>query len=79
MITTGSIAYTSQEPWVFGGTIRENVLCGREFKEDWYWEVMEACCLKEDLEEFPLADFNPVGEHGLALSGGQRSRVNLAR
>ena len=64
---------------MFGGTLRDNILCGREFREDWYWKVMEACCLKEDLKAFSLGDFTLVGERGLALSGGQRSRVNLAR
>lgn len=76
---SGTVAYTSQNPWVFGGTLRENVLCGREFREDWYWKVIDACSLTEDLDEFSLGDFNQVGEHGLALSGGQRARVNLAR
>ena len=76
---SGSVAYTSQDPWVFGGTLRENILCGREFKEDWYWNVIDACSLREDLNEFSFGDLNQVGEHGLSLSGGQRSRVNLAR
>ena len=79
VITSGTVAYTSQEPWVFGGTLRDNILCGREYREDWYWKVIEACCLTEDLKEFPLGDITPVGERGLSLSGGQRSRVNLAR
>ena len=79
LMVSGTVAYTSQEPWVFGGTLRDNILCGREYKEDWYWKVMEACCLTEDLKALPLGDFTSVGERGLSLSGGQRSRVNLAR
>ena len=41
----GRVLYASQEPWVFSGTVRENILFGQPFRWDWYNTVMEACTL----------------------------------
>lgn len=75
----GTVAYVTQTAWVFPGTLRENVLFGEPYDEKKYKEVLEACALTEDINRFPNGDLSFVGEHGIALSGGQRARVNLAR
>ena len=75
----GTLAYVPQSSWVFAGTLRDNVLFGEPFDQEKYKEVIEACALREDIGRFPNADFSFVGEHGVALSGGQRARVSLAR
>ena len=41
----GRVLYASQEPWVFSGTLRENILFGQLYHWDWYNTVMEACTL----------------------------------
>ena len=76
---SGAIAYVPQTAWVFPGTLRENILFGEAYDEKKYTEVVEASALKEDINRFPNGDLSFVGEHGVALSGGQRARVNLAR
>ena len=75
----GKIAYVPQSSWVFAGTLRDNVLFGEAFDEEKYRKVIEACALREDIDRFPNGDFSFVGEHGVALSGGQRARASLAR
>jgi len=35
--------------------------------------------LENDIEKFPYGDETTVGERGVTLSGGQKSRINLAR
>ena len=75
----GTLAYVPQSSWVFAGTLRDNVLFGEMFDEEKYREVIEACALTEDIDRFPNGDFSFVGERGVALSGGQRARVSLAR
>ena len=75
----GTLAYVPQSSWVFAGTLRDNVLFGEAFDEEKYRKVIEACALREDIDRFPNGDFSFVGEHGVALSGGQRARVSLAR
>ena len=75
----GKIALVSQQPWVFSGTIRENILFGEAFDPRRYQMVLEACALFKDLQRFPDGDLARVGERGIVLSGGQQARVELAR
>ena len=75
----GRIAYLSQMPWVFSGTIRDNILFGRSFDLKRYQEIVEVCCMEADLHNFPQGDLTEIGHRGVSLSGGQRARVSLAR
>ena len=79
IVCSGTIAYVSQTAWVFSGTLRENVLFGEPYDGKRYSDVIEACALIEDINRFSNGDLSMVGERGVVLSGGQRSRVNLAR
>ena len=74
----GLIAYTSQEPWIFMGTVRDNILFGREFDPSFYSQVVEACALKSDFAQFPQGDLT-WNVDDRSLSGGQRARIALAR
>lgn len=75
----GQISYASQEPWVFPGTLRQNVLFGQDMDPERYFKVLEVCALNRDINNFEHGDLTLVGERGVALSGGQKARVNLAR
>ncbi|CAH1183645.1 unnamed protein product [Phaedon cochleariae] len=77
--TNGVISYASQEPWLFAGSVRQNILFGREFELLRYRDVVKACALTRDFSLLPFGDRSIVGERGISLSGGQRARVNLAR
>lgn len=79
MSIRGRISYSAQEPWIFAGTVRENVLFGKPYNEDRYQQVLRVCSLDKDIELFPYGDETVVGERGVSLSGGQRARINLAR
>lgn len=73
------ISYASQEPWLFGGTVRDNILLGQPFDRVRYAEVTKVCALIKDFQQFPQSDMTIVGDRGVSLSGGQRARINLAR
>ena len=75
----GTLVYVPQTPWIFSGTIRENILFGQPYDEPKYNRVIEACALTEDIQRFPDYDQTVVGERGEVLSGGQKARVSLAR
>ena len=47
MVVNGSIAYVSQESWVFGGTLRQIILFGKDYKKTAHNEVMKACDLQK--------------------------------
>ncbi|XP_067006599.2 ATP-binding cassette subfamily C member 4 [Anabrus simplex] len=76
---SGRLSYSSQKPWVFNGTVLDNILFGLPFSADRYRQVINACALHEDIEGFPYGDRTLVGERGIALSGGQQARISLAR
>ena len=42
----GSVAYASQESWVYSATLRENILFGLPYSPGWYNTVVEACALE---------------------------------
>ena len=75
----GTLVYVPQLAWLFSGTLRENILFGEPYDEAKYTRIVDACALKEDIQQFPDGDQTIVGEHGEVLSGGQRARVSLAR
>ncbi|XP_037318655.1 ATP-binding cassette sub-family C member 4-like isoform X2 [Pungitius pungitius] len=75
----GQLTYAAQQPWVFPGTIRSNILFGKELNPKKYERVIKACALKRDLELLPDGDLTLIGDRGATLSGGQKARVNLAR
>lgn len=74
------IAYVSQQPYLFEGTIRDNIRFGRPDASD--AEVEEAARLAQASEFIlsqPQGFETPVGENGASLSGGQRQRLSIAR
>ena len=75
----GSLAYVSQQAWIQNRTLRENILFGNEYDQTIYERVIDACCLRHDIEMMSLGDLTMVGERGCNLSGGQKQRISLAR
>lgn len=76
----GSIAYVSQQPYLFEGTIRDNIRYGRLSATDRDIEVAAVQAAADDfIRQQPEGYDTPVGENGVTLSGGQRQRVSIAR
>lgn len=74
-----TISYASQEPWLFSASVRNNILFGKSYEPSWYKKVVAVCSLKADFQQLPQGDRTMVGDRGVALSGGQKARINLAR
>ncbi|XP_017132505.1 probable multidrug resistance-associated protein lethal(2)03659 [Drosophila elegans] len=75
----GTMSYASQEPWLFSGTVRQNILFGQPMDRRRYAKVVKKCALERDFELLPFKDKTIVGERGASLSGGQKARISLAR
>lgn len=75
----GTFSYASQEPWLFTGTVRQNILFGMAMDKLRYRSVIKTCALERDFELLPHGDRTIVGERGASLSGGQKARISLAR
>ena len=52
----GKVAYASQTPWIFSGTVQQNILCGLDYDAERYNRVIEACALIDDFNLFSDGD-----------------------
>jgi len=73
------IAFVPQEPFLFTGTLRDNICAGRPVSDDRLYRAAGQAALISAVEEFPDGFDTLVGEKGITLSGGQKQRVALAR
>jgi len=75
-----NISLVPQEVILFGGSIKENILYGKETAS--HEEVLEAARKSNSLEfiqKFPEGMDTLIGERGVKLSGGQKQRIAIAR
>ncbi|NNE11178.1 MAG: ABC transporter ATP-binding protein [Ilumatobacter sp.] len=75
----GRRAVVFQEPFLFSGTVRDNVCVGAELDDDDVWRALGLACADRFVRDLPDGLDTVVGERGVTLSGGQRQRVALAR
>jgi subfamily B ATP-binding cassette protein MsbA len=74
------VAVVTQDPFLFAGTIRENILYGRpSASEAELFAAARAAHVDEFVARFDAGYDTDVGEAGTALSGGQRQRITIAR
>lgn len=73
------IGYVSQEAWIQNCTIRENILFGKKYDPEFYSKIIDSCELTHDFQLLSNGDQTVIGSHGSTLSGGQKSRIALAR
>jgi len=74
------VAVVSQEPFLFSGTIRDNLRYGRpDATDEEILAAAKAAHVDEFVESLPDGYDTEVGEVGVKLSGGQRQRVTIAR
>lgn len=74
------ISFMPQEPFLFEGTIRDNILIGGiDASQARVEEAVSKAYLTKDLKQFNHGLDTLVGEKGVILSGGQKQRVALAR
>lgn len=71
----GSVSYACQEPWVFAGSVRQNILFGQDMDRERYDAVVKTCALIKDFEQLENGDRTVIGDRGASLSGGQKARI----
>ncbi|MBJ7284450.1 MAG: ABC transporter ATP-binding protein [Akkermansiaceae bacterium] len=74
------LAYVTQEPFLFNGTVRENLLLAkRDASETELWKALEAAHAERFIRSLPKQLDTNVGERGVKLSGGEKQRISIAR
>ncbi len=72
-------AYTPQVPTLLSGTLRENLLLGRDADDRALHRAIDCAVLEADLATFPAGLETLIGARGVRLSGGQIQRTAAAR
>lgn len=73
------IGVVSQDIRLFEGTVRENLLLGREGTDEELWESLRRVGLDELIRCMPAALDERIGGNTRGLSGGQQQRLMIAR
>ncbi len=74
------MGYVTQEPFLFNGTVRENLLLAkRDASDDELWTALEAAHAAIFVRGLPNGLDTNVGERGVKLSGGEKQRLSIAR
>jgi ABC-type multidrug transport system fused ATPase/permease subunit len=74
------LAYVTQEPFLFNGTVRENLqLAKRDATDADLRAALEAAHADEFVRDLPQQLDTNVGERGVKLSGGEKQRLSIAR
>jgi len=73
------VGYVGQDPFLFRGTLRDNITAGIPHPCPDIDRILEVTCLDEVIRELPEGIETLVGERGYTLSGGQKARVAIAR
>lgn len=74
------MAYVTQEPFLFNGTVRENLLLSkRDATDTELWAALSAAHAESFVRSLPEGLDTNVGERGVKLSGGEKQRLSIAR
>ncbi len=73
------IGFVSQDPFLFFGTIRDNVAYARQSSDEQIISSLEAAGAMDFVSQLSDGMDTMVGDRGVMLSGGQRARISLAR
>jgi ATP-binding cassette subfamily C protein CydD len=74
------VAYVSQEPYLFAGTIRDNITLGaKEANQEAVEKACQLAGVDRFVKELPKGYDTLVGEGGWGLSGGEKQRLAMAR
>ena len=76
---SGRVGYVEQEPWILSATVKDNITMGKAFNRDKFDEVVRICALEDDMKTFPKREETMLGDKGVNISGGQKTRISLAR
>lgn len=79
LFSRSRMAIIPQDPFIFSGTIRENLDPTSQYTDQELWKSLEQCHLSETVSKWPLGLSTDVLERGKLFSTGQKQLICLAR
>lgn len=78
-VSTGSITYMNQFPFLFTDSLKNNITCWKKIEDKEYQNILQKCCTDQLICEMPEKDHTVLYDNGSNLSGGQKQRIALCR
>lgn len=75
----GKVAYVEQKPFIFTGTISDNICFGLQYAECRFRKAIVAAQLEFDVESLPKGFKTVIGDRGAKINSSLRARISLAR
>jgi ATP-binding cassette subfamily C (CFTR/MRP) protein 1 len=75
----GSICYVSQNSWITSKSVKENIIFGLECDEQRLADAIKYSAMEADLKTMNNGLDTILGDRGVNLSGGQKTRMAIAR
>lgn len=79
MPSKSKIAYCSQEPWIVHESLLSNIIMDNDHNDDKINKLLNLTKLEHDISMLQEGIMTEIGDNGVNLSGGQKSRVQLCR
>jgi ATP-binding cassette subfamily B protein len=73
------VGYVPQDAALLSGSLRENLLLGRNLPDATLWEALDGVGIAATVRGLPRGLDHPLSEDGGGLSGGQQQRLAVAR
>ena len=73
------ISQVTQEPILFNDTIKNNIVLGKQYDSQKLDSICKCCCIYNDIKNLDDGYDTVISEKGGNFSGGQKSRLCLAR
>ncbi|XP_012284060.1 multidrug resistance-associated protein 9 isoform X2 [Orussus abietinus] len=73
----GKCAFAPEVPWLFKGTVKENIIFGENFDSTRYYKAVKLCSLTDDIAALPASDDTEL--NNLSLTPAVKQKIALAR
>lgn len=76
---SGEVAYVSQKAWITSHSIKDVIIFGNPYDDAKFKECIRCSGMEDDLKGMAQAENTMLGDRGVNLSGGQKTRLSIAR
>lgn len=73
------VSYISQHPYIFAGTIRDNIQMGLNCSDEEIIQALQHAKLSDWINSLPNGLDTKIGESGIGISGGEKQRIAITR